>query len=158
MYSVDGMGETAIACTMNDHPDAEDPANIGQALCGVFWIVQPSSPEILLPPGSIGEILIQGLHVARRYLPTTNSLVSDGFLPSAPRRRSSPAPANPDPIPSRFYLSGDIGRWNLDGSITHPGRGDVMLKLDGNQINAVEVGRYARKCLQPGGCRDCGFS
>ncbi|KAF1825853.1 acetyl-CoA synthetase-like protein [Dissoconium aciculare CBS 342.82] len=71
-------------------------------------------------------------------------------MPSAPRWWSSRAPAHPIPIPSRFYLSGDIGRWTSDGSITHLGRRDGLLKLDGNRINAAEVEQYAGKCLQPG--------
>ncbi|KAI5925050.1 hypothetical protein F4810DRAFT_718462 [Camillea tinctor] len=140
-----GMGEVAICCALNEDIDPTGGAKIGRPPTGAIWIVDPSSPERLMPIGAVGELLIEGPHLARGYLDQTATRRTEaGFLTTAPRWMTS---MHPDRGAPRIYRSGDLGRRNRDGTITYLGRKDTILKLDGCRIDALEVEHQARKCL-----------
>ncbi|KAL3483832.1 hypothetical protein BJX62DRAFT_219505 [Aspergillus germanicus] len=141
-----GMGEAATFCALNESPDARRPNIIGRAGCGAIWITNPADTEQLVPVGAVGEILIEGPHLARGYLDGVAARADVGFLPRAPawmgvihgedRARTS-----------RVYRSGDLGRYVADGTVEYLGRKDAMLKLNGYRVNAVEVECVLRRCL-----------
>ncbi|KAL2812277.1 hypothetical protein BJX63DRAFT_443504 [Aspergillus granulosus] len=142
-----GMGEVAICCAYNDNIQLERGATIGRPATGAIWIVDPSTPERLLPLGAVGELVIEGPHLSRRYLDNTAiSRTAAGFLQKTPRWMTE---LHPSRSASRMYRSGDLGRLNHDGTIDYIGRKDTILKLDGCRIDAVEVEHQARKCLSP---------
>ncbi|KAL4875664.1 hypothetical protein BJY04DRAFT_154096 [Aspergillus karnatakaensis] len=140
-----GMGEVAICCAYNDNIQLERGNTIGRPATGAIWVVDPSSTERLLPLGAVGELVIEGPHLSRRYLDNTAiSRSAAGFLQKTPRWM---AEIHTDRTASRMYRSGDLGRLNHDGTIDYIGRKDTVLKLDGCRIDAVEVEHQARKCL-----------
>ncbi|KAL4785048.1 hypothetical protein BJX76DRAFT_356515 [Aspergillus varians] len=142
-----GMGEVAICCAYNDNIQLERGSTIGKPATGAIWVVDPSSPERLLPLGAVGELIIEGPHLSRRYLDQTAvSRTAAGFLQKTPRWKTE---IHPSRTASRMYRSGDLGRLNHDGTIDYIGRKDTVLKLDGCRIDAVEVEHQARKCLSP---------
>ncbi|KAL4924109.1 non-ribosomal peptide synthetase [Aspergillus undulatus] len=142
-----GMGEVAICCAYNNNIQLNRGNTIGIPATGAIWIVDPSSPERLLPIGAVGELVIEGPHLSRRYLDNTAvSRTGAGFLTKPPRWMSE---MHPDRIATRLYRSGDLGRLNADGTLDYIGRKDTILKLDGCRIDAVEVEHQARKCLSP---------
>ena len=105
------------------------------------------SPEKLMPIGAVGELLIEGPHLSRRYLDQTSPRRTEAtFLEKAPQRM---AKMHPERRSARLYRSGDLGRWNHNGTIDYIGRKDTILKLDGCRIDAVEVEHQARKSLSP---------
>lgn len=57
---------------------------------------------------------------------------------------------HPHRPPHRFYRSGDLGRYNYDGTIELIGRKDTMLKLDGARVEAGQVEFVIRKHLSTG--------
>jgi acyl-coenzyme A synthetase/AMP-(fatty) acid ligase len=141
------MGEVAICCAYNDNIQLERGATIGRPATGAIWVVDPSSTEKLLPLGAVGELVIEGPHLSRRYLDNTAiSRTAAGFLQKTPRWM---AEMHPSRSSSRMYRSGDLGRLNHDGKLDYIGRKDTILKLDGCRIDAVEVEHQARKCLSP---------
>ncbi|KAL2841735.1 hypothetical protein BJY01DRAFT_236257 [Aspergillus pseudoustus] len=140
-----GMGEVAICCAYNDNIQLERGATIGRPATGAIWIVDPSTPERLLPLGAVGELVIEGPHLSRRYLDNTAiSRTAAGFLQKTPRWMNE---LHPSRSTTRMYRSGDLGRLNHDGTIDYIGRKDTILKLDGCRIDAVEVEHQARKWL-----------
>ncbi|KAI1496873.1 acetyl-CoA synthetase-like protein [Biscogniauxia marginata] len=140
-----GMGEVAICCALNDDIDPVGGAKIGRPPTGAIWVVDPSSPEKLMPIGAVGELLIEGPHLARGYLDQTSTRRTEaGFLTTVPRWMKE---MHPDRGATRIYRSGDLGRRNRDGTVTYLGRKDTILKLDGCRIDALEVEHQARKCL-----------
>ncbi|KAL3431893.1 hypothetical protein BDV09DRAFT_187972 [Aspergillus tetrazonus] len=142
-----GMGEVAICCAYNDsiHPDRGN--TIGRPASGPIYIVDSASPERLLPLGAVGELLIEGPHLSRRYLDNTAvSRTAAGFLSKTPRWM---AELHPERSVSRMYRTGDLGRLNADGTLDYIGRKDTILKLDGCRVDAIEVEHQARKCLSP---------
>ncbi|KAI1491326.1 acetyl-CoA synthetase-like protein [Biscogniauxia mediterranea] len=142
-----GMGEVAICCALNEDIDSAGGAKIGRPPTGAIWVVDPSSPDRLMPIGAVGELLIEGPHLARGYLdqPATPRRTDAGFLGAAPPRWMKAM--HPARGATRIYRSGDLGRRNRDGTVTYLGRKDTILKLDGCRVDALEVEHQARKCL-----------
>lgn len=140
-----GMGEVAICCALNTKIDPIGGAKVGRPSTGTIWLVDPSSPNKLMPIGSVGEILVEGPHLSRGYLDDTATRRTEaGFLQTIPPWLTR---MHPDRTHTRIYRSGDLGRLNHDGSITYLGRKDTILKLDGCRIDALEVEHQAKKCL-----------
>jgi amino acid adenylation domain-containing protein len=82
----------------------------------------------LLPPGSIGEICIGGIPVARGYLGSPG-LTAERFVPD-------PYAEQPG---ARLYRTGDLGRHLPDGSVEFLGRSDRQVKLRGQRVELDEV-------------------
>lgn len=108
---------------------------IGTAVGGVNWIVESQDPSRLTPVGCVGEIAISGPTLARHYLDdmdkTTAAFV--GPLQWFEEFDSSLIPRH------RLYLTGDLGKYNFDGSITYLGRKDSQVKVNGRRLELGEI-------------------
>ncbi|KAI8225576.1 Nonribosomal peptide synthetase 1 [Colletotrichum sp. SAR 10_96] len=108
--------------------------SIGHGLNCHVWIVDPDTHERLLPIGSIGEILIDGPSVARGYLGDPEK-TSKSFI-AGPSWTSN---FNFGEESRRMYKTGDLGRFNSDGSVSYLGRKDTQIKLRGQRIELGEI-------------------
>ncbi|KAK3346860.1 hypothetical protein B0T25DRAFT_462193 [Lasiosphaeria hispida] len=145
-----GMGEAAICCCYNDNI-SPGQANVGKPASGAVFVVDVASPDRLLPVGAVGELLMEGPHLARGYLDQAAARGTEAaFLETPPgwMAEMHPVRASAGARP-QLYRSGDLGRWNHDGTIDYVGRKDCILKLDGCRIDALEVEHQARKRLLP---------
>lgn len=131
-----------IASGLLVKPGEWKTGDVGKATPGAIWIVNPSCSNQPLPIGAVGEVLIQGPTVARGYLkrPEATELV---FIP----RPSWLPAAKPEEQQHRFYLSGDLARYNLDGSLQFMGRKDRQVKINGQRIEPEEVEVHVRCIL-----------
>ncbi|MDR3436285.1 non-ribosomal peptide synthetase [Telmatospirillum sp.] len=86
-----------------------------------------------LPPGAVGEILLAGPQVARGYR-NRPELTAQSFLPD---------PMAPG---ERRYRTGDLGRWNRDGTIDYLGRIDDQVKVRGVRIEPGEIEAALESC------------
>ncbi|KAF3386771.1 HC-toxin synthetase [Penicillium rolfsii] len=141
-----GMGEVASLCAYNPNLQLGRGAVIGRPASGAIWIVNPDIPDQLMPVGAVGELLIEGPHISRGYLDHVSGK-SENFLTAPP---SWMAQIHPDRPAHRFYRSGDLARYNHDGTIELIGRKDTMLKLDGARVEAGQVEFVLRKHLTTG--------
>lgn len=143
-----GMGEAATFCAYNDQIQPGQNAIVGRSGSGAIWITNPDSPDLLMPVGAVGEILIEGPHLARGYLDDLCHRPDVGFLPEAPSwfRDLHPSRA----ATSRFYRSGDLGRYTHFGAVEYLGRKDTLLKLNGCRVESTEVEHILRRWLGPG--------
>ncbi|MCX4849519.1 amino acid adenylation domain-containing protein [Streptomyces sp. NBC_00893] len=88
-----------------------------------------------VPVGTVGEIHIGGLPLARGYLNdpvrTAERFIDDPFLPG-----------------ERLYRTGDLARHRADGQIEFVGRADNQVKLNGRRIELEEI--ESRLASHPG--------
>lgn len=141
-----GMGEVASLCAYNDKLQMGRGSVVGRPASGAIWIVNPDTPEQLMPVGAVGEVLIEGPHISRGYLDHVSGK-SENFLTAPP---SWMAELHPERAQHKFYRSGDLGRYNHDGTVELIGRKDSMLKLDGARVEAGQVEHVLRQSLSTG--------
>lgn len=80
-----------------------------------------------VPPGLRGEIYIAG------------ACLSDGYLDPAQQGDRFRLIALDDGQPTRFYRTGDLGRWNNDQTLQYLGRADQQLKVRGFRVEPAEI-------------------
>jgi non-ribosomal peptide synthetase component F len=124
-------------------PGSKSPESIGRAIVGAIWITNPLNVNELLPIGAVGELIIEGPGVARGYL---NAKVMSSSQNQELISPPSSAPSRNDNTSSRFYLTGDLGRYNADGSITFIGRRDEQVKVRGQRVELGEVEAIIMRC------------
>ena len=135
--SSEGIAHTIIKV----EPD-KDPAYLGPARGCVGWVVDQSDHDRLVPVGAVGELLLEGFNVAREYigdpLQTGASFVLNPAWYSEFRKGEVSIP---------LLKTGDLVRYNSDGSLTLVGRKDFQVKLRGQRIEPGEVEFHLRKIL-----------
>lgn len=155
-----GPSEACVTSTINEKvSDIADAHNIGRGVGCLTWVVNPDDRNQLLPIGSVGELLIEGPIVADGYLQEPEK-TTQAFI-SPPQWRSwfnNASESN-----SKLYATGDLVRYNFDGTLSFLGRKDTQVKLRGQRLELQEIEhallRYRIKyaiCLLPqaGPCKD----
>ncbi|TVY85160.1 Nonribosomal peptide synthetase, partial [Lachnellula suecica] len=112
-----GPSECSINSLWNgDLGGSTEATNIGKSIGSVSWVVEPSNHDLLAPIGCVGELLIEGPILARGYLDdphkTSEAFIYDPAWTSGNNRR--------------LYKTGDLVRYNSDGSTTYLGRKDTQ--------------------------------
>jgi amino acid adenylation domain-containing protein len=141
-----GMGEVASLCAYNRDLQMGRGSVVGRPATGAIWIVSPDNPDQLMPVGAVGELLVEGPHLSQGYLDHVSGK-SENFLTAPPTWMAQLHAERPN---YRLYRSGDLGRYNHDGTIELMGRKDSMLKLDGARVEAGQVEYVLRRNLSTG--------
>lgn len=134
-----GPCECTIGCTINSNAaTGREYVSIGPGNGAAIWIVNPNDHEALMPVGAVGELLVEGPIVGQGYLndpeKTVAAFIEDpswllaGHAGYAGRR-------------GRLYKTGDLGRYDPDGSggIVFAGRKDTQVKLRGQRVELGEI-------------------
>ncbi|KAI1484744.1 hypothetical protein F5X96DRAFT_411126 [Biscogniauxia mediterranea] len=143
-----GQVEASVVstCTATLSQDS-DGRNIGKPVTGRCWVIDPDDPAILLSPGQIGELLVEGPHVGRGYLGQPEK--TDAVFITRPIWHEDLFPEEQDPRTLRFYRTGDLVIQEQDGNFTYQGRKDEQVKLNGQRIELGEIEHQFRCALQP---------
>lgn len=140
-----GQSECTSYSTINHNPSSpEKGVGIGKGAGLVTWIVDPENENHLLPIGFVGELLLEGPLVGRGYLDdpekTAEAFIEDPTwlcqASSGQRGRRG-----------RLYKTGDIVRYNEDGSLVYLGRKDAQVKIRGQRVELREVEHWVQNCL-----------
>jgi len=122
-----------------------DPSNIGSAVGGRIWVVDPRSSDRLVPIGAVGELLVEGRHVARGYLNMPEQTARSFIREPSWTKNSQLSAVLGNGAP--MYLTGDLVRYNSDGSVSYISRKDTQVKVNGRRIELGEIEFHCRAGL-----------
>lgn len=122
----------------------QDAPCMGRGVGLVTWVVDPDNHDHLLPAGCIGELVLEGPLVGRGYLndPERNATV---FIED-PKWLTLGTFGRPGRR-GRLYNTGDLVRYNEDGTLTCIGRRDAQVKIRGQRVELGEVEQHVRACI-----------
>ncbi|KAI0394153.1 peptide synthetase [Xylariaceae sp. FL0594] len=145
-----GPSECTVGCTVNSDVGSESHKphiSIGKGVGAAIWIVDSADHNQLVPIGSVGELLVEGPIVGPGYLnepdKTAAAFVAD---PKWLLAGSATVPGRQ----GRLYKTGDLVRYDTDGTILFVGRADQQVKLRGQRIELAEIEHNMRDKLPPG--------
>ncbi|VTO83274.1 unnamed protein product [Fusarium graminearum] len=117
--------------------------NIGRAVGSVTWVVDATDHNRLVPIGCIGELLIDGPIVSRGYLNLPEKMAQSFVAPPA----SLGDMCREGNLSRKLYKTGDLVRYNSDGTLTYFGRKDTQVKLHGQRIELEEIEHHLEQNL-----------
>ncbi|MGW3127932.1 MupA/Atu3671 family FMN-dependent luciferase-like monooxygenase [Streptomyces sp. NPDC001123] len=123
LFNQYGPTETSIIVT--EHlvtPDDGPSPPIGRPVTGVLLRVEDRDGRPV-PPGVPGELLVGGEQVTDGY-PGDEALTARRFVDDGTRR---------------WFRTGDVVRWNRDGTLDHLGRTDDQVKIRGFRVEPGEA-------------------
>ncbi|KAI3319449.1 peptide synthetase [Xylariaceae sp. AK1471] len=145
-----GPSECTVGCAVNSDVGAESHKthiSIGRGVGATTWVVEPTNHNQLVPIDAVGELLIEGPIVGPGYLnepeKTAAAFVND------PKWLLTGSPKHPG-RKGRLYKTGDLVRYDADGTILFVGRADQQVKLRGQRIELAEIEYNMRDKLPPG--------
>ncbi|OCL12422.1 acetyl-CoA synthetase-like protein [Glonium stellatum] len=140
-----GPSECTIMCAANVNiAESADAHKIGAGLGCVLWICDPVNNSRLAPIGAIGEVMIEGPIVGQGYLndpakTESTQICNPPWLVKGPKAGTGRK--------SLVFRTGDLARYNSDGSLSIVGRADTQIKLHGQRIETSEIEYYIRQIL-----------
>lgn len=139
LFSLYGLSENAKGGMFGSRNESGcDIRKFSRPFCATPWIVSPHDPNILMPIGAEGEMLFEGPCVSKGYMDNEaqNRLT---FLedPAWLRR------IRPDGH-ARFLRTGDLVRYNPDGTLHLLGRKGTRVKIRGQRIELAEIEHHLR--------------
>jgi amino acid adenylation domain-containing protein/non-ribosomal peptide synthase protein (TIGR01720 family) len=128
-----GPTECSAISTSNTMTSKTKPNNLGRVVTSRGWVVSKINHHALMPVGAVGELLLEGPAVGAGYLNDPEK-TAQVFI-------QDPAWAK-DTMhlePAVYYKTGDLVRYNSDGTLLYLGRKDVQTKVRGQRLELSEV-------------------
>ncbi|PYH69054.1 nonribosomal peptide synthase [Aspergillus vadensis CBS 113365] len=136
-----GPAECTIATTIHRVTQlATDSTIIGRPPAATCWIVRPDNHNQLQPVGVVGELVVGGPTVARGYLhrPKETALAFVRNVSWASEFCLGEG---------TLYKTGDLARFNPDGSLSFVGRKDNQVKVRGQRLELGEIEHCAQQFM-----------
>jgi amino acid adenylation domain-containing protein/thioester reductase-like protein len=145
IFDAYGPTECTIFCSINKVQVSHGGgSHIGKAVGSVSWVVSPDDHNQLAPIGAVGELLVEGPILARGYLGDVEK-TSAVFIEDPPWLVQGIA-GHPGRR-GRLYKTGDLVRYNEDGSLIYYGRKDTQTKIRGHRVELGEVECHVCDCV-----------
>lgn len=145
-----GATEASLLNTALQIPAANNhfsPESIGTPVGCAAWIVNANHPNNLAPLGGVGELVIEGFDVASGYV-GADAKTSAAFSATPPCELELDL-EQPTRRGTRFFRTGELAKYNGDGTISYVGRVNNRVKLSGGQTVQLEsVERVIMGCSQ----------
>lgn len=150
VHVLNGIGQAE--CTVTTTMATMDPAvsgtpGIGRGLCANTWIVDPEDHHRLTAIGAIGELLVEGPLVGEGCL-NNGDKTSVSFIRDPHWLVKEPPDDHSLGRSGRLYKTGDLVRYDMDGSLLFMGRKDAQTKIRGQRIELEEVEYHVWRLLQ----------
>lgn len=130
-----GPAECSVNSTVQSSVGVmSDPKNIGYGAGSVCWVVDEQDHNKLAPIGTIGELLIEGPIVGRGYLNNPEKTAAAFITNPSWMKFFRPAGYK-----GRLYKTGDLVKYESDGSLSILGRKDTQVKIRGQRVELGEV-------------------
>lgn len=146
VFTIYGPSECTPVSMINPQPTTPEAAlRLGWGAGQVTWIVNPNDHNSLAPFGSVGELLLEGPLVGQGYLNEPEKTAA-AFIKS-PDWLTQGLPGLYAGRSGRLYKTGDLAKFNDDGSISYMGRKDDQVKVRGQRVELGEVEHQAQLCF-----------
>ncbi|OAQ61656.2 HC-toxin synthetase [Pochonia chlamydosporia 170] len=140
-----GPAECTPSTTINLHSlEQGGKISIGFGAGAVTWVTNVADHNKLAPLGTVGELLLEG------------PIVGDGYL-NNPDRTQAAFIKDPEWLLNgwegnpgrrgRLYKTGDLVRYNEDGSLVFVGRKDTQVKIRGQRVELGDVEHHIQQCM-----------
>ncbi|MET1177067.1 amino acid adenylation domain-containing protein [Peribacillus simplex] len=134
-----GPTEYSVCTSFKMFPPNEDVTDefvvsIGKPLTNTVVLVLDENRK-LVPAGSVGELYVGGIGLARGYL-NNESLTNERFV------------ANPFNPAEKVYRTGDLVKHNEAGELVYVGRADDQVKIRGYRVELSEINVSLRKIAE----------
>jgi amino acid adenylation domain-containing protein len=140
-----GPTECCVICfTLDTSKQMPMGGDIGRPAGCRAWIIQQDNVNVLADVGAVGELIIEGPVVARGYLGDVEKTKRQ-FIQNP--RWMAPFIGDTCRDESRFYRTGDLVKYNEDGSLRFVGRLDNQVKIRGQRLELGEVEVQVQKCI-----------
>ncbi|KAI0546770.1 hypothetical protein F4679DRAFT_401148 [Xylaria curta] len=142
MYLAYGPTEFTYICSSTIRVTAEISSggrNLGKSFGCRSWIVDRNDHAKLVPVGAVGELVLEGPTAARGYLNEPAKTAAVFIQPPAWFRAFGDAP-------SKLYKTGDLVKYNADGTLHYVSRKDTQVKVRGQRMELGEVEHHLRQC------------
>ncbi|KIO78672.1 hypothetical protein TH53_01890, partial [Pedobacter lusitanus] len=125
IYNTYGPTESTVCTTFNPVKNHSDAANIGWPVANRKVFIVDELMQIV-PVGITGEICIGGMGLAKGYVNNETETAAKFVVADFGEK-------------IRVYKTGDLGKWNENGSISFIGRKDDQLKIRGYRVELAEI-------------------
>lgn len=137
-----GPAEAAVTVTCTDTLTAEsNTSNVGRAAGCWAWVVSATNFNKLVPLGAVGELVLEGPLLARLYLKNPGK-TADAFVVD-PEWVQKMTPGHS----RRVYRTGDLCRFNSNGTLSILGRRDSQVKINGQRVELDEIAHHIQSEL-----------
>jgi amino acid adenylation domain-containing protein len=102
-----------------------------------------------MPIGSVGELVVEGYTVARGYL-NDEAKTAKAFIENPDWTIDRPGLDSGAFVTTRMYKTGDLVRFNSNGSVSYIGRKDTQIKLNGQRIELGEIESHVKSKFPEG--------
>ncbi|RHZ67305.1 uncharacterized protein CDV56_102390 [Aspergillus thermomutatus] len=144
LFQVYGTTEMAgVTCVSQQITSLQARRTVGMPANCRVWLVDVDRHDRLAPIGAIAELLIEGPSLAAGYLGDPERSKAS-FVQDSPWMSGSGL----EPSIHRVYKTGDLVRYNEDGSLSLVGRKGTRVKLRGQRLELEEVECQLARVLQ----------
>ncbi|KAE8344885.1 hypothetical protein BDV24DRAFT_160187 [Aspergillus arachidicola] len=148
LFNAYGVSESAgIAALASDIQADCYPGNIGIGCGSTLWVVAIDQPDKLAPIGALGELVIEGPSVARGYMGDKERTDKQFTSNPAWKKRIREEFGETD-SGKRVFHTGDLVRYNLDGSLHFVGRKDHQVKVNGQRLELTAIEHHIAACVE----------
>lgn len=139
-----GPAETTPTSTVTELLPEKSRHNIGFGVGCCSWVVDPLTEQLTFI-GGVGELWTEGPIVCAGYLEEPDKTAS-AFVEDPPWLLKGDGASHPGRR-GRLYKTGDLVRFNMDGSLEFISRKDDQVKIRGQRIELIEIEQTIERCL-----------